>query len=164
MVIGITGHINLGGHSEEEWTQKTLSAWMASQDIYLGITCLAPGTDQIFARICIQQSIPYRAIIPCSNYDKVFSKEEAQDLELLTHRAHAKIVLEGPASEKAFWKAGQLLVQQCDLLLAVWNGLPARGLGGTADVVNYACQNEKPVIHINPIDKSLTHFCNSQSF
>lgn len=164
MVIGITGHINLGGHLEEEWTQKMLSKWMATHDIDLGITCLAPGADQIFARICIQQSIPYRAIIPCTEYSLVFERDQAVEFERLRLRAQAHVTIDKPASEQAFWEASQLLVQQSDLVFAVWNGLPARGLGGTGDVVTYTCQAGKPVIQFNPLEKSLTHFCNSHLF
>jgi hypothetical protein len=35
-------------------------------------------------------------------------------------------------------------------LCAVWDGLPARGYGGTADVVAYARQHGKPVHVIWP--------------
>jgi hypothetical protein len=34
---------------------------------------------------------------------------------------------------------------RAEVLIAVWDGLPARGLGGTADVVAYAKQCGRPV-------------------
>jgi hypothetical protein len=37
-----------------------------------------------------------------------------------------------------------------DLLVAVWDGLPARGLGGTADVVQVALAEQRRVVHVNP--------------
>ncbi len=33
---------------------------------------------------------------------------------------------------------GLVVVERCDLLLAIWDGHPAHGLGGTADIVAYA--------------------------
>ncbi|MER5913805.1 hypothetical protein ABT124_25810, partial [Streptomyces sp. NPDC001982] len=45
---------------------------------------------------------------------------------------------------------GELLVDQADELLAVWDGQPARGFGGTADVVAYAHRQGVPVRIIWP--------------
>jgi len=39
----------------------------------------------------------------------------------------------------------EILVGPVDELLAVWDGKPARGYGGTADVVAYAERNGVPV-------------------
>ena len=38
-----------------------------------------------------------------------------------------------------------LLAPRCDRLLAVWDGLPSRGLGGTGDIVTYARTLGRPV-------------------
>jgi hypothetical protein len=35
-------------------------------------------------------------------------------------------------------EGGKVVVDRAEVLIAVWDGLPARGLGGTADVVAYA--------------------------
>ena len=35
----------------------------------------------------------------------------------------------------------------------VWDGEKAEGLGGTGDIVTYARQRGKPVVHIEPITK-----------
>ena len=43
-----------------------------------------------------------------------------------------------------------------ELLLAVWDGLPAKGLGGTADIVTYATQQRKEVIHLDPCKRLVT--------
>lgn len=42
-----------------------------------------------------------------------------------------------------------------DFIIAVWNGKEARGLGGTGDIVKYANQTLKEVIHIDPIKKDI---------
>ena len=42
------------------------------------------------------------------------------------------------------------MLKDADLLIAVWDGLPARGLGGTADVVAYARDHGIPVSVIWP--------------
>jgi hypothetical protein len=37
-------------------------------------------------------------------------------------------------------------------MVFVWNGKPAKGHGGTADIVDYALKCNKRIFHINPID------------
>lgn len=49
------------------------------------------------------------------------------------------------SNEAAHMAGSEVLVAQVDKLLAVWDGLPARGYGGTADVVAYARQRGVPV-------------------
>jgi hypothetical protein len=46
--------------------------------------------------------------------------------------------------------AGEILVGLSDELLAVWDGLPARGDGGTADTVAYALGVHVPVTVLWP--------------
>ncbi|WP_139285098.1 hypothetical protein [Terriglobus roseus] len=45
---------------------------------------------------------------------------------------------------------GKLVVHQSDVLLAVWNGLPSEGVGGTGDVVLHAIRHGVPVVWIHP--------------
>jgi len=44
------------------------------------------------------------------------------------------------------WVEGELT----KLLVAVWNGQPARGPGGTADAVAFARGLGRRVVHVNP--------------
>ena len=46
--------------------------------------------------------------------------------------------------------ASRLMVDAADELFAVWDGQPARGHGGTGDVVAYARERGKPVHVIWP--------------
>ena len=39
---------------------------------------------------------------------------------------------------EAYEQAGRYIVEHSDVLLAVWDGLPARGRGGTAEIVAWA--------------------------
>ena len=44
----------------------------------------------------------------------------------------------------------EMLVRRCDLLIAIWDGLPPRGRGGTADVITEARRSGVPVVWIDP--------------
>ena len=52
--------------------------------------------------------------------------------------------------------AGRATVAHCDILVAVWDGLKARGRGGTGEVVEFAISRGVPVAHLppNPARKS----------
>lgn len=44
------------------------------------------------------------------------------------------------STEQAHLAAGQAVVDRSERLVTVWDGKPARGIGGTADIVSYARQ------------------------
>jgi transposase-like protein len=71
--------------------------------------------------------------------------------QLLAHAAAVDTLDYPEPDEEAFFAAGKQVVEQSELLFAVWNGRPAAGLGGTADVVKHATDSGIPVVHINPI-------------
>ncbi|GLF95217.1 hypothetical protein SYYSPA8_12990 [Streptomyces yaizuensis] len=54
------------------------------------------------------------------------------------------------STSKAHQAGSELLVDRCDLLIAIWDGSPARGYGGTADVVHYARRSSTPVTILWP--------------
>jgi hypothetical protein len=61
-------------------------------------------------------------------------------------------VLDIPGTdEDAYLAAGHRVVDNSDIMLAVWDGKPAKGKGGTADVVDYAIKRGIPLIHIDPL-------------
>ena len=54
------------------------------------------------------------------------------------------------STEDAHMEASSAMLTTADRLFAVWDGKPARGYGGTADVVAYARRHGKPVHVIWP--------------
>lgn len=51
--------------------------------------------------------------------------------------------------DMAFEEAGWRVVGRCDVLIALWDGLPAGGRGGTAATLHYAAARAKPCIWIS---------------
>jgi hypothetical protein len=51
---------------------------------------------------------------------------------------------------RRYWLIGQMLARRADLLIAIWRGGPAEGLGGTADVVADAYRTGVPVLWVHP--------------
>ena len=50
---------------------------------------------------------------------------------------------------RAYEAVGRLIVRNCDLLIAIWDGLPGEGRGGTADTVRHAISFGPPVVWIH---------------
>jgi hypothetical protein len=117
-------------------------------------TPLATGADQI-AAICARSSGYFvRALLPfeASEYRKDFAEgEELEMFEQALAAADEIVALPGQrsATEAAYLVVGQLLVETADLLIAIWDGEPGRGPGGTANVVELALENRTPVIHLH---------------
>lgn len=117
-----------------------------------GICSLAAGADQLFADAVLDTGNKLAVIVPSADYETTF--EEASDLHhyrVLLAQAATVVQLDyAKPTEEAFFAAGKEVARQCDLLLAVWDGQPAAGVGGTADVVSFAREHGKQVVVMWP--------------
>lgn len=157
MKAGITGHQNLGNPEIVVWVAENIKQAITQYQIQHGFTSLAIGADQLFAEILSECNIPYTAVLPCREIEKTFqTPAHLANYRRLLQNAAARETLDfiEPA-EIAFFEAGKRVVDLSDLVIAVWNGQPAKGLGGTGDAVKYALSQKKGVLHINPITREL---------
>jgi hypothetical protein len=72
-------------------------------------------------------------------------------LRLLTAARSVTTLAYAKPSAHAFDAAGQYIVERCDVLVAVWDGQPALGRGGTADAVAHARRLGREVIATWPV-------------
>jgi hypothetical protein len=72
------------------------------------------------------------------------------DLELLARATRVDRLDRVESTEQAHMEASQAMLARADRLFAVWDGKPARGYGGTADVVAEARKRGVPVVVIWP--------------
>src|SRR5439155_9059210 len=104
-----------------------------------GLSSLAKGADQLFAGVLLELGGRLEAVLPFGDYEATFEKPEdlARFRELLA-RCSAVTTLEFAGSnEQSYFVAGQYVADNSQLLIAVWNGRPAAGLGGSGEVVSY---------------------------
>ena len=90
---------------------------------------------------------------PCyEQYRDSFEDPDAQHGydELYAQATYSEALEHVESTEEAHMDAGKVVVDRSSVLLAVWDGEPSRGLGGTADVVSYARQRGVPVEVIWP--------------
>src|SRR5205085_9286882 len=105
----------------------------------IGICALADGADQLFAEAVLEVGGSLEVVIPADGYRESLPPDSVAAFDRLLARASAVQRLGYPESTSdAHEAAGRLLVGRSDVLVAVWDGLPARGPGGTGDVVAYA--------------------------
>ena len=119
------------------------------------MTSLAVGTDQLFADAILRQGGTFKAILPFHDYRLKFSEGRDRDEynRLLSLATQVDVLKKPSSSREAYLQAGKQVVNMSEVLLAVWDGRPAAGLGGTGDIVEYARECGRPLVHIDPIGR-----------
>lgn len=137
--FGCTGHQGLTPTTEQMIVDALHDALSRSGEL-TGICSLAEGADQLFADVVLERGGDLEVVIPCANYESTFkTTTDLEHYRRLLGRATRTIQLDfKEPSEEAFWAAGRHIAESCDELLAIWDGNPSKGLGGTGDVVKYA--------------------------
>ncbi|MGW2547831.1 hypothetical protein ACWC5I_44935 [Kitasatospora sp. NPDC001574] len=140
MRIGITGHRGLDDplrHQVTALLQEALEPY-DGRDVE-AVTCLADGPDTWLANLVVERGGRLIVIVPATTYRDGLPTWHHHDYDrLLAHAADVYGTGLTDSTVQAHMAASEILVGHCDILLAVWDGLPARGYGGTADVVAYA--------------------------
>lgn len=150
-LIGVTGHRTLSAITRQLVFDAAKNELRSIRRPTL-VTSLAAGADQLCARAALETGGCLSVIIPARNYVSSFASDVDVEKyhELLSQAVRVtQLPYENP-SDEAYWAAGREVVDLTDSLLAVWDGKPAAGLGGTADVVNYARSVGRRVVVIWP--------------
>ncbi|MFJ8165431.1 hypothetical protein ACIRBY_31530 [Streptomyces sp. NPDC096136] len=150
--IGVTGHRSIpdaGLAHVEEGLRNVLGGQPGP---LVALSSLADGADQLFAAIALEHGAELTVVIPSGDYEETFHDPHAlAAYRRLKDRATQEVVMAFPRStDEAYYAAGTYIAETCDRLVAVWDGLPARGHGGTGEIVAYARALGKPVTVIWP--------------
>ncbi|MFF2148391.1 hypothetical protein [Kitasatospora sp. NPDC058190] len=147
MRTGITGHRGLTAEVEGQ-VRHLLEESLAGEDpsALTVVSCIADGPDAWLAEIALERGARLEVVIPADHYRDGLPEWHHPVYDQLLGGASVVHRTGHVESDEAAHMAGsEILVQQVDKLLAVWDGLPARGFGGTADVVAYARHHGVPV-------------------
>ncbi|MET4661870.1 hypothetical protein ABID80_005620 [Streptomyces sp. PvP037] len=147
MRVGITGHRGLGADVEgrvRSMLDEAVSACDAAE--LVGVSCIADGPDVWFAEAVVQHGGRLEVVIPAAGYRAALPEWHRATYDALLGQA-SEVHETGmdESTSEAHMAGSEILVGLSDTLLAVWDGKPARGFGGTADVVAYAERNGTPV-------------------
>jgi hypothetical protein len=147
MIVGVTGHLE-APCAVWRHTAAAFAQFLADVPDPQVLTNLAPGADQMCALLLRHHhpAATLKVILPAADYATTMTRSGAHRFHRLIASASHVAVLGFPRSgPEAYSAAGQAVVDRCDLLVAVWDGEPARGPGGTGDVVAYAREVGCPV-------------------
>jgi hypothetical protein len=120
------------------------------------VSPVADGADQIAAEVALELGWELQVVLPFERepYRASLANPGARErFDALLARADCVLELPGKSDHllDAYVMTGRATVAHCDMLIAVWDGLPPRGRGGTGEVVQLAITRGTAVIHL-PLD------------
>ena len=152
--VGITGHQRLEAEEEWLWVTSAMREQLMKVSLPLiGVTSLAIGADQLLARLVLELGGTIHAVLPFADIERSFSAADIDAYRELVQQATVEVLQVSGSDEDRYLAAGHRVVELSDVMLAVWDGRPAKGKGGTADVVAYAIRHDVRLIHINPVSR-----------
>lgn len=149
--IGITGHRGLPAGTTELVDRALREALTDHGADVVGVSALADGADQLFVRTVLDQGGQVEVIVPAAQYrDGLPAQSHAAYDHLLSRAATVYRLDFTESTPESHMAASELMISMVDELFAVWDQAPARGYGGTADVVAHARGQGLPVRVIWP--------------
>ena len=119
------------------------------------VSSLAEGSDRIVAAAGLAAGFALQAVLPFekAEYERDFETPMSRsEFEELLGRACDVFELDGAADERprAYEAAGLFMLANIDVLVAIWDGGVAAGIGGTAQIVERAIADGIAVVWIEP--------------
>jgi len=153
VALGVSGHRVLGD-IEGVWNLidtalEVIATAHADANLRI-ISPLAEGADRMVAQQALDKlnaSLVVPLPLPITEYMQDFNTPESK-AEFLRLLERAEEVIEPPnagSREQCYLAAGMYVINQCDILIAVWDGQPSRGTGGTAEIVQEARKLGLPI-------------------
>jgi uncharacterized phage-like protein YoqJ len=156
VIVAFTGHRpdKLGGYGPSLLQDRvraavrgTLGVWAASW----AISGMALGLDQWAVEECVKLGIPFTAAVPFDGQESRWPDESQRHYRgLLGLARNVVVVSEGGYAAWKMQKRNEWMVDNCDRLLAVWDGSD----GGTANCVRYARSRQKYLHVLSPKESS----------
>jgi uncharacterized phage-like protein YoqJ len=119
------------------------------------ITGMALGVDTVAAEVALAMEIPFVAAVPFPGQDAKWSTPQQEHYHmLLSYAAHIETCDKGPYSPYLMEKRNRWMVDNADIVVAVWNGWK----GGTRNCVDYAIRQQVPVWRIDPVTRKVGRY------
>jgi hypothetical protein len=163
LAIGFTGHRKLPDEARcRQAIRRVLLEWRAkTPGVIYGVASAAAGADLLFAETCLELNLPIRIFLPVpkEKFREDFDELSWERAESVFKKAlSVEVTGAGEKLTERYYECGIETVQQSQLLLALWDGEPSQGLGGTADMVHFAKEQERPVIWIHSVTCAVQDF------
>jgi SMODS and SLOG-associating 2TM effector domain 1 len=126
------------------------------------VTALAEGADRLVAEEVLKD--PHTRLevalpLPVEEYVQDFgdADSKAHFASLLAQANDTWRADPCETREHSYEQAGRYVVDRADALIALWDGHPARGRGGTAEIVAYAREKDVPLVWIETMAPYTIH-------
>lgn len=164
IAVGVTGHRpgRLAGVDTGALAARLVDAFAALEAAAPGgrfrlVGSLAEGADTIAVDAALARSWQIDTVLPFARGIYADDFDDAATAALTARLAASANVFELPGAHDeaggaaaAYERAGRVVLAQSDLLLAIWDGDPARGRGGTTQIVLEAVALSIPVLVVHP--------------
>ena len=121
------------------------------------VGALADGADSMVAEAALERGWMLSSVLPFAREHYAADFADRHDRATFDHLIAAStrvFEIAGPtrpdAAPAAYERAGRIVLAQADILIAIWDGQPAQGRGGTAQIVAEAVARDIPVIRLDP--------------
>jgi hypothetical protein len=153
LILGVTGHRDLLREDELREVVRGLLAELRRllpHTPFVLLSPLAEGADQLVAEVALEEAVGAElvAVLPFGReeYGAAFSSSRGREgLERLLAKARDTVRVpdcswpvgggESQRKDTQYALAGSFVARHSHLLIALWDGEPSRGTGGTAQVV-----------------------------
>ena len=154
LAVGFTGHRKV---PYETKSRQVIRDFLAHQKeshhgILYGICSAAAGGDQLFAESCLELNIPLRILLPrpAEQFRADFDEAPWQrTVRIMENAISVEVTGRQEAQNEQYYDCGIQTVAESQLLVALWDGQPSRGFGGTQEIVSYARKTGHPVAWIH---------------
>jgi hypothetical protein len=159
--VGVTGHRRLP--PDIDWRERIDRALAVILDSFpkdgvttlrlTAVSSLAEGADRLVAAAVMDRPgsrLEVPLPLPPDEYEKDFKTARSREEFHSLLRSAASVMRPRPAEsrEEAYEWAGHIMVGHSDVVIALWDGLEARGQGGTGQIVEFARRHRRAVVWI----------------
>jgi hypothetical protein len=136
--IGVIGHRDISPDSVpliQAALRRLLVAKAGSR--LVGVSCLAPSADQLFAQTVLDLSGRLEVILPAADYrESQVSPDNAATFDrLVAAAATVRVMGFQTSSPQAYRAATNSMLSTVETLVAIWDGHPANRFDSTASIV-----------------------------
>ncbi len=155
--IGISGHRNLSDvdnlTSVIDDVLKEISTYFSDASMKM-ISSLAEGADRLVVwRVQKNFKMHLTVPLPMKESDYMLDFKSVTSIkEFTTLLKQATEIIEIPPKNSralSYLAAGIYILDHCDVLIAIWDGAPAKGTGGTAEIVAEARNRGLPIAWVH---------------
>lgn len=167
LAVGFTGHRKV---PYETKSRQVIRDFLAQQKeshhgILYGVSSAAAGGDQLFAESCIELDIPLRILLPrpAEQFRADFDDASWQrTVHIMEKAISVEVTGRHEARNEQYYDCGIQTVAESQLLVALWDGQPSRGIGGTQEIVSYARKTGHPIAWIHS-ETGVLQFLNKEA-